>query len=65
MGSDAVNKEKSLEIAASILGPLIAAEASKTQPAEIAKRLFELATAIEEHARQQPAGKASVSPLRL
>ena len=60
-----MTKEQSLQLAASILGPLIAAEGAKPQSAEVAQRLFELAAAIEAQAKQQPARKAQVSPLRI
>ena len=43
--------EESRQLAASILGPLLAADAPKSTPAEVAKRLFELATAIQNQAK--------------
>lgn len=51
-----MTKDQTLQFAASILGPLLAAEGAKHSPTEIAKRLFELSAAIEAEAKQQPGG---------
>lgn len=60
-----MSTDQSLQIAATLLGPLLAAEATKATPAEAARRLFELANAIQHEAKQQPVAPSTVQPLRM
>ena len=55
-----------LQIAATLLGPTLAAEPVKAEPTEIAKRLFELADAIQTEVKlRTPARQSTFEPLRI
>ena len=60
-----MTEEHCLQLAATLLGPLLAAEATKASPIEAAKRLFEFADAIKTQAKLKPAARSTVVPLRI